>query len=106
MDARLSVHQREDALAGAETKLELAPEGGDTRQRKPENRNCLDEKIPGAGRHAVIQHLQAAKVEDDGRADASDGVEQRKDAGEDQSLPQIHLIRSEEHTSELQSREN
>ena len=35
-DARLGVDQREDALAGREPQLELAPERGDAGQREPE----------------------------------------------------------------------
>ena len=91
--ARLGVDQREDALAGRQPLLELAPERGDAGQREPEDRDALDEEKPRARRDAAMQDAQAAEVDDDDGAQAGDGVQDREDAVEDEARPPVDLIR-------------
>ena len=91
-DPRLGVDEGKDPLAGRHAQLKLAPEGGDAGEGEPEEADALHEKKPVAGRHLAAQHTQAAKVDDQRRADARHRVQDREDAAEDKTLAQVDAI--------------
>src|SRR5262249_42875051 len=90
--ARLGVDQSEDAFAGGESLLELAPERGDAGQREPEDGDALHEEIPLPGGDRAVEYLQTAEINNQRGAQAGDHAEDGKDEAEDQSRAQVDLI--------------
>src|SRR5579875_38310 len=101
VDARLRVEQGKDALAGRQPQLELAPEGGDARHRKPEQRDTLQEQEPVARRDRAAQYAYAAEVDHNRRADVGDHHQHRKDAVVEEAGAHIHMVRLLVDTLEL-----
>src|SRR5690554_2611315 len=62
-DDWLGIHQRKDALGGAQRPLELAPKGGEVEHGEPETVYTVDKEKPGPGSDGPGVDAGAAEVE-------------------------------------------
>src|SRR5262245_44938831 len=98
---RFSIKQGKDTLAGCKTKLKLAPERCNARQRIPEQADTLHEEKPITCRDAAIKHIQSAKVNDDDGTYVCHQDEDGEDAIIYKARAHIDLVRLLVHLLEL-----
>src|SRR5260370_11950194 len=90
---RFGVDEGEDALAGRQPKLELAPERRNAGDGEPQYANALQEEEPVSRRDPVIQRVQPAEVDDDDGTNIVDQHQQGEYSIIDETRSNIDMVR-------------